>query len=293
MVKVAVLGSSGNIGSAVVKTLGTKYPDVDVVAGVRNPDAEKASQLDASENVEKIVADLGRPETLNDAIKGADVVFINTPGAENRVELVVNGIQAAKDAGVDHIVVVSGITAGDHGTIFGKHFGEIETRVQNSGLKYTVLRLPFFIDNLWMHRDSIRQQSRIYSPLRPDTLFTPIAVQDVGEAAALILKDPNSHVNKTYIFSTRPCTMADTAQAFSAGLGRKIEYEQVSYDDAKKSLMDIGMPEWQAIGVLELFHFMDDNSKLTNNYTEDFKKITGRDPTTVDQWASHVSGAFM
>lgn len=72
---VVVLGSSGYVGTATIKTLAAKYTDkVNVRAGVRNPDTDKAKSL-AADNVQVIKADLGDPASLDSAINDGDVVF--------------------------------------------------------------------------------------------------------------------------------------------------------------------------------------------------------------------------
>ncbi len=68
--------------------------------------------------------------------------------SQNRTELALNGIQAAKDAGVGFLAVVSVSTSGAD-TVFGRQFGPIEEATKASGLPYVLFRLPFFTDNLW------------------------------------------------------------------------------------------------------------------------------------------------
>ena len=84
------------------------------------------------------------------------------------------------------------------GTIFADQFFPIEAEAHASGVPFTVLRLPLFIDNNWGNKDSIHSQGKIYGPARPDARFTPVAVSDIAESAAAILVNPAPHVGKTY-----------------------------------------------------------------------------------------------
>ena len=45
-------------------------------------------------------------------------------------------------------------------------------------------------------------------------------------------------------------------------------------------------------GVLELLHYFDAESKLTNDPTGDFKSITGQDPQDAEAFVTSVKGAF-
>jgi uncharacterized protein YbjT (DUF2867 family) len=68
---------------------------------------------------------------------------------QDRGKLPVNGVNAAKAAGVPHILVLSVSTADDVSTVFGRQFHEVEEVVKSSGLAYTLFRLPLFTDNNW------------------------------------------------------------------------------------------------------------------------------------------------
>ena len=84
---VFVIGASGNVGVATVTTLSEKYADrVEVKAGVRNPDADKASKLKALPNVEVVQATMG-DSSLVSVLNGVTTLYIVTPSAENRAHL--------------------------------------------------------------------------------------------------------------------------------------------------------------------------------------------------------------
>ena len=67
---------------------------------------------------------------------------------QDRAALTINGINAAKDASVPFLLVLSVPTAGQD-TVFGRQFGEIEEAATSSGVPTTLLRLPLFTDNIW------------------------------------------------------------------------------------------------------------------------------------------------
>jgi uncharacterized protein YbjT (DUF2867 family) len=79
-------------------------------------------------------------------------MFLDHACAQNRAELVLNGIRAAREAHVPHLLVVSAATADKRDTIFGRQFSEIEDATKSSGLSWTILRLPLFMDNLMYGR---------------------------------------------------------------------------------------------------------------------------------------------
>jgi lactate dehydrogenase-like 2-hydroxyacid dehydrogenase len=75
-------------------------------------------------------------------------------------------------------------------------------------------------------------------------------------------------------------------------LNKVVKYVQVPYEGAKKSFMEGGYPEWQVDGILELSKLIDSENKVMNHEGQDFKKITGRNPTTIQEWVGQVANVF-
>ena len=289
---VFVIGASGNVGSATVQSLSARYSDkLEIRAGVRNPN--KADKLKGLKGVSVVQAEMGVKDKLIETFKGVDALYIVTPGTENRAQLTIVTAEAAKMAGVKHILVVSVPTASLTDTVFGKQLYEVESAVSKMGVPYTFLRLPLFIDNYWGFKGTIQEQSQFYSPVDPTKPYTPVVVSDAGVAAAIILSDPARHTNKTYTLVSDRHTFGDVAAAFSDVLGKEVKYIRVPYEDAKKSFLGLGYPEWQVNGILELYKLIDSGSNVTNqDDLGDFERITGEKPTSLKTWLSAVGGAF-
>jgi len=287
-----VLGASGRVGCSVIKAVSSKYPSMNIIAGVRDPSSGKACDLKKCGKVNLVAADMSRPESLTSAIpKNLDCLFINTPGHIDRTKLTINAINAAKNAKVKHMIVVSVLSCDMKGSIFGDQFSQIEEAVKRSGVPFTIIRLSFFMDNCWMSQQTIKSQGKYFCPSRPDAKFTPIAVSDIGEAVAYMVSNPTAHADKTYRMNSMPIRCDEIAKAFCQATGGKVEYVQVPYDAAKSSFTSAGMPEWQADGVLELYKHVDSGASYYT-YSSDFNRITGRDPMTFYQWAQQVGPAF-
>ena len=289
---VLVIGASGYIGVATVAALAAKYADkVEVRAGVRNP--EKADKLKAIGGVSVVQATMGDKENLKSALKGVDSLYIVTPGAKDRAPLTIATAEAAKEAGVKFLLVVSVPTANLTDTVFGAQLSEVEDKVGKLGVPYTFLRLPFFVENLWGFKDSIAGQGAIYCPVDPDKPHTPVVVEDAGKAGAAILADPSKHAGKTYTIVSDRYTYNDVAQGFSEALGKEIKYNRVPYEAAKQAFLGMGLLEWQVDGVLELLKLFDSGAPETNQADlSDYEKITGEKPTTLKAWIAKYAPGF-
>src|SRR4051794_7950756 len=140
---ILVTGGTGSSGSEIVEALASKGVKFRMLA--RNPGKVAVRE----EGVEIVAGGLSQPRTLADALKGIEKVLLLAPPAPNQVELESNVVDAAKQAGVRHIVKFSAMTADPKSpSRFPRAHGEIEQRIRSSGLAWTFLRPTFFMQNL-------------------------------------------------------------------------------------------------------------------------------------------------
>lgn len=290
-----VLGASGKVGAATVTALSERFADkANIKAGVRDKSSERAANLQGLHGVTLVTADMGQDKSkLVEAFRGVQSVFIVTPGTKERVEFTVAAAQAAKEAGVKFLLVVSVLTADLTDTIFGSQFKKIETEVSKIGLSHCFLRLPLFVDNYWTFKDDIKCESTILHPVDPEKPYTPVVVADVGKAAAVILTQPEKHANKTYKLVSDRHTFTNVTAAFCEALGKEVRYKRVSYDDAKQKMVKCGFQGWMADGVLELYKLIDQGSHVTNESDlSQYQHLTGEKPTDLKTWVHGVASAF-
>ena len=290
--KVLVLGASGYIGKATLSNLVSQHGEaVEISAGVRDPE-----KFGTMEGVTVIKADMGGEKAaLSTILKDYDRLYLVTPGHEDRTTLTINGVDAAKEAGVDYTLVVSFLTVENTDSIFGGQGAPIEEAIKNAGLKsYGILRLPLFMDNMYASAQSIKDESTFYDPRDPTQAFTPIAVNDVGKASAEILANPTKHKNKLYKLVMPGFTLNQLAEAFTKTLKKDVSVTTVPYEAAKESFMGMGFPEWQVDGIMELFQMIDNASEVTNETkdTGDFETITGTKPMTMEEWVEANAAGF-
>ena len=287
---VFVIGATGSIGAATVTALSSKYADkVDIRAGVRSP--EKADKIRNLPGVQVVQATMG-DEKLSETLQGVDTLYVVTPPTINRAELAIGTAEQAKKAGVKHIGVVS-IAIDDKDKItFQRQFAEIEKEVSKTGLSYTFIRLPAFIDNYWALKDMIAGGT-IYSSVDPQKPFIAVAAEDAGKASAEVLVNPTKYANKTLTIVSDRHSYNDVVTVFGDVLKKEIKYVQVPYEATKQALIGNGLPEWQVDAMLELYKLIDAGDPAIMN--ADFglyKQITGEDPTDLKTWVTKNAGGF-
>ena len=287
-----VIGASGNIGTATVSVLSAKHSDkFDIRAGVRNP--EKADKLKLP-GVSVVQAQMGDKDKLKETLKGVDALYIIAPGStdtpENKADLIIATAEAAKEAGVKFLLVLSGHL---NDPIIGHLFNKMEAKVSQLGVPHCFIYLYFFFENYFGNKDTIQSQSAIYGPSLPDKPFGGVAVEDAGKASAAILSDYSKHVDKSYYIASDRYTNNELAAAFTEALGKEIKYVQVPYDDTRKALMGMGIQDWQASCLLELYKRIDSGApEMSQADISVYKNITGEDPTSLKAWIAKYAAAF-
>lgn len=193
--RVAVTGPNGAIGQAVLRRAHTDFArSLRVVAAVRSERAEK--QLPVLENLAVTRIDYALPETLTSALAGARAM-IHLPGVlvERRdasyehanVDTTRVAVLAAKRAGLEKLVLVSafGAAAGAKNRFF-RTKGQAEDIVRESGLAYTILRVPLVLGprtagSKALARRASRKRTRL--PGGGHNLKQPLDVDDLALAA--------------------------------------------------------------------------------------------------------------
>src|SRR5688572_549197 len=180
---ILITGATGTVGNQVVKKLSNL--DVKVRAGVHS--LIKGENLKFP-NVEVCELKFHKPESLKAVFTGVDRVFMITPMTEDQVEIGKSLIDAAKAAGVKHVVKLSAAGAElEHTIQLGRWHREVEKYLEESGLNYTILRPASFMQNFVdYYGNSIRKENKIYLPLGNGKVSF-IDARDIADVAACVL----------------------------------------------------------------------------------------------------------
>ena len=117
-----------------------------------------------------VEGDFYQPETFGRALAGVDRLFLLIPSSAE-VEAQQRGfVDAAKRAGVRHIVKLSQLGADVHSTgRFQRYHGAVEDYIRNSGIELTFLRLNLFMQGLLNFRSVIAKAPGAFARFAQDT----------------------------------------------------------------------------------------------------------------------------
>ena len=246
---ILVTGATGQHGTALLRLLSAR--GIAARALVRNP--AKADAIAALPHVEIVHGDMARPDTLATALRGVDRAILISSATPDMQEVQTNFIEAARRAGVKHVVKLSGIAPNlDSPFRFARMHGEIEKRLEASGMAYTHLRPGEFMTVYFRQASNIASKGALFLPME-DARIASIDIGDIAEIAAKVLTE-SAHEGKVYpLTGPEALSMAEVAAKLSAATGKPIRYVNVPPEDARRAQLAAGMPPFLADALFELF----------------------------------------
>ena len=281
-----VTGATGLNGSALLRRLSAMH--IPVRALVRSRD--RAAAIAALPHVEIVVGDMGVPESLAGPLAGVERVMLISPSAPNMLEVQTNVIEAARSAGVRHVVKLSGIIP-DIASAFryARMHGEIEQRLEASGMAFTQLRAGEFMPSYFRQVPNIVGKGLLMLPMA-DARIASIDIGDVAEVAALALTEPR-HEGRTYpLTGPAALSMSEVAVELSAVTGKPIRYVNVDPEQMRQNQLAAGMPPYTADALFELFAERRNGKEATVSPL--VSELLGRPATSFASFAARNAAIF-
>lgn len=252
--------------------------------------ATKAAAIASLPDVEIVEGDMARPDTLSGALRGVDRAMLISSSDATMLEVQSNFIDAARKAGVEHVVKLSGIMPEvDSPFRFARMHGEIEQKLERSGIAYTHLRAGEFMHSYFRQVPTIVAKGTFFLPME-DARIASIDVSDIAEVAAIVLTT-SGHEGKIYpLTGPEALSMAEVARKLSTATGTTIRYVNVAPEQARQAQIDAGVPEVRADALAELFAERR-KGKESQVYPE-IETIIGRRATSFDEFATRHAAIF-
>lgn len=270
MQEIAVIGGSGKVGRRIIAAL----QDAPVRAIARSE--ESAAALDREHHVQVVRADLDDPSTLPSALAGIRRLLIVTPYAPQQGKREVDAIEAASNAGVEHIVKISSYAAGLEPEIPVSRGHKIAERaLRDAGISWTVLRPDWWFDNLTMQAGSLRD-GQLFFPAG-GACVTAIDARDIADIAAAELLAERPHGGVLTLTGPDTLDFPTLSARLAAALGRPLTF----VDDVS--------PAWpQGYGEAMRALFAHYQLRGPAPFTHTVSELLGRPPRTAEQFAREV-----
>lgn len=275
---ILVTGATGNIGRALLQELHARGAEQ---LRCLTRDAVRASFPKGVQAVEGDFADMA---SLRPALEGVRSLFlVSRMGSDADI------LGAARQAGVEHVVLVSSITVQTH-----PHLGPadenlaVERLLQGSGMAWTILRPTQFASNALWWAASIREHQPVRVPYADIGLPT-IHPADIASVARVALTEPG-HQGRTYALTgPERVTARQQVAAIAVALEREVPFAEISREEAHRD-MAVFLGDEAADAVLDVTGG-DVNDELLK-VRDTVSRVTGFPARRFHEWVSENTAAF-
>lgn len=293
--KVIVFGASGGVGSAAA--LKAYQEGAKVTLAMRDP--QKPTPSLAGISVDKIQADLTKPETVQAAVRqsGAKSAFIYTiHGAPDGMR---STMEALKEGGIESVVLLSSFTVqGDIRAIPPTEIvpflhARVEIALEDVfGDRCCAVRPGYFSSNTLQYKESFtRGEVRLPNP---DIEFDWISPEDIGRVSGTILARGTQERSVPLIGPER-LSLKDALGLVSRMLGKDIKVTTIGKEEAVEDMKQKGLPEvaakWYVESVTGQKSFIwgvpDCQDGVIN-----VQKYTDQSPKTLERWLEENKQKF-
>ncbi len=282
MSPILITGATGHVGMHLITLLhGRGYP---VRALVR--DRTRAAGL--PKEVEIVVGDLARPETLPAAFAGVERVFLMVVG--HGLDLTRNAVVAARAAGVQQIVNLSSIGASTNPpSIMGRDFIEREALIRESGIAWTFLRPSTFMSNALGWLPSLKASGVVRDSVGPGRSAS-IDTDDIAAVAAVALTQ-DGHAGQIYTLTGSELqTVAQQVDILAGVLDRAIPYVEITPDEEAQAAIARGVDRARVEALRDLNELL--RADRAAIITDDVERVTGEPPVSFESWCRRNAAAF-
>lgn len=286
-----VSGANGQFARTVISSLLEAGAGHALAAGTRDTESPFAREL-AARGVSVRRADYSDPLSMRRALQGVEkALFIPTYDPDEvRLGQNLNALEAAKAAGVGHVVYASFLNAEsplvEHSRLV--HY-PTELALAASGLGYTILRHALYADLLIGDLEETLQGGVFRRP-GGDARCAYVARADLGYSAAQVLlrEEPRGRVYSETM-EQNYCG-EEIASLMSGIFGRPVRYEPVSAADWPQYMTSKwGVPPEISRSTLGTMQAVEAGE--FDVVTGDYRSITGRPARTLRQFLESVRDA--
>lgn len=267
----AVTGSTGGLGGQIARILA----DAGVEQRLLVRSVSKAPSLPDA---------VVRPFSYGDreasiaALEGVETLFmVSTPESEQRLDEHRTFIDAARAAGVQHVVYTSFLGAAED-VVFtlGRDHWVTEEYLKASGMSWTFLRDSFYADIV----PSFADDHGVIRGPAGEGRTSLVAQADVARSAAAVLQDPAAHVGATYrMTGPEALTMTEIAAVISAARGTEVTFLDETVEEAIASRAHYGVADWQMDAWVSTYRSIASGEQAA--VSSDVEALTGRRPLTL------------
>lgn len=281
--RVLVTGASGSVGREVLGAL--VRAGVPVRAVSRNAKTVSAWQADGLQAVNASLNDLG------EALQDCERMFLLSPATPDQYGQDRRAIDAARSAGLSHVVKLSsGDAAADSPISWARGHAYSDRDLKASGLAWTLLRPSAFSTNLLNNASTIRRGFLPHTSGSGTTGWIDVA--DIAAAATAVLTT-RGHEGASYdLTGPEALSFPDLALRLSSALGRDVRPVFLPAPVFRAVLRAAGTDAWTATNLVAQFADVVRSGRHDPGVTTAVEVLTGCPPTPIMDWIWRHRASF-
>ena len=271
---ILITGAGGKTGRALIQALSNAES---VCAFVRREEYVSVAKSLGAENV--IVGDMRDESAIRRAVEGARAVYHVCPNMSPD-EVVIGNlvIGEARKAGVEHFVYHSVLHPQTEKMNHHWQKLRVEEMIFESEMPFTILQPAPYVQNLLASWTSIVEEGVLRVPYSVHSQFSFIDLEDLTEAAKIVLTD-SGHQNAVYeLAGTVPMSHMDVAEIFGRVLKRDMRAEKQEIPDWRFGAK--GLSKYAVDNLTRMFEYYD-RWGLVGNLNV-LKWLLRREPTSFE-----------
>jgi uncharacterized protein YbjT (DUF2867 family) len=271
-------GVPGNVGTELVRLLSSRGEQVRAL--IHEPVDVGFLALPG---VETVRGDLAEPASFARSLAGAGAVFINS--SRGAIPFQTNLIDAAVQAKVRRLVALSWMGAAqDSGSQgIGRWHAEVERRLKDCGVPFTILRASAFMQN---YLGQISANDRIFGA-KAAGKASLVDARDVAAVAATVLTEQGHEGRRYDVTGPEALSDPEVAAIISRVTGREVRYVSSSPDLLADGYLRGGLPEWLAFDLVtaDVYRAAGHLSQVTDVV----ERVGGKQPTSFEAFVRELS----
>ena len=284
--KILAIGSTGKVGSEVVKELGKRK------ATVRALVRKKADSSAGAADVEVVEGDLLDPASVEKALDGVDKLYLLNGVVPDELTQGLIAYDLAKKHKLKHVVYHSVFKVESFKDV--PHFASklaIENALREFDLPYTIIRPNYFFQNDESLKDSLMTAGIYPMPLGQNGI-SAVDVRDIAEATAIVLTS-DDHYGKVYNLNGPDVLSGPKmAEIWSGLLGKEIQYAGDDMDAFEEQMRKMA-PSWSAFDLRMMFQgYLERGFAAGEGDIETLTNLLGHAPRRYQDFARETTEAW-
>lgn len=273
---ILITGAGGKTGRAVARLLAQEES---LRAFVRRD--EQVPMLTSLGAEQVVVGDLRDPAKMRSAMEGIRAVYHVCPNmSPDEVVIGQLVLEEARRAGVGRVVYHSVLHPQTEKMLHHWQKLRVEEMIFESGLPYTILQPAPYMQNWLGSWKSILEEGVLRVPYSVDARFSFVDLEDVAEAAKVVLTQPDHTCAIYELVGTAAMSHVEVAGVLGRVLNRTVRTEQEDIQAWRSNAHSLGLNEYAIENLVRMFTYYDRWGLVGNPSV--LRWLLRREPTSLE-----------